>query len=313
MDDFEDMLPEVNGEFIRKCRHPARLLDDIDPAFNTKFDPTIHSKDLKELKTGHLPPDNSSKLIALVKEFWCVFDKKGLLVPVKDYECVIDTGNHPPIACRNPNYGHHEIPIMKEAIGKLLELNQIKQVFDGAWLSKALLAPKPHQEHVTHIDKFVWRFCVSYVALNAITRVVAFSIPRCDAAVNMRMSKFRWLMDAPSGYHQIRVEKNSQQKLAFAGPEGTKFTYLVMPFGPVNGPFIFIVFIHDLDTTWKANAVKKGIIIDKHTNTKIIVDDIHSWAQNYKTAFAYLRCQLEVCWSQNLSLSLKKISSSPID
>ena len=174
---------------------------------------------------------------------------------------------------------------MKEAIGKLLELNQIKQVFDGAWLSKALLAPKPHQEHVTHIDKFVWRFCVSYVALNAITRVVAFPIPRCDAAVNMRMSKIRWLMDAPSGYHQIRVEKNSQQKLAFAGPEGTKFTYLIMPFGPVNGPFIFIVFIHDLDTTWKANAVKKGIIIDKHTNTKIIVDDIHSWAQNFKTAF----------------------------
>ena len=54
MDDFEDMLPEVNGEFIRKRRHPARLLDDFDPAFNTKFDPSIHSEDLKELKTEHL-------------------------------------------------------------------------------------------------------------------------------------------------------------------------------------------------------------------------------------------------------------------
>ena len=119
-------------------------------------------------------------------------------------------------------------------------------------------------------------------------------------------------MDAPSGYHQLRVKKNSQQKLAFAGPEGTKFTYLVMPFGPVNGPFIFIVFMHDLDTSWKANAVKRGIVIDKRTKTRIIVDDIHSWASSYNVAFAYLRCQLEACWSQNLSLSLKKCLSQQL-
>ena len=254
MNDFEYMLPEVRGEFIRKRRHPARSLNDIDPEFNTQFDPALHGEALKELKTDHLPPDIASKLIELVKEFWCVFDKNGLLVPVKDYECVIDTGNHPPIACRNPRYGHHEIPLMKEAIDKLCELKQTKQIFDGAWLSKALLVPKPHQEHVSDIKKFVWRFCVNYVALNAITKVVAFPIPRCDDAVDNSFggSTIRWLMDAPSGYHQISVEKNSQQKLAFAGPEGTKFTYLVMPFGPVNGPFIFIVFIHDMDTTWKA-------------------------------------------------------------
>ena len=175
-------------------------------------------------------------------------------------------------------------------------------------MSKALLVPKPHQEHITHIKDFVWRFCVNYVALNAITRVIAFPIPRCDEAVNNSFggSKIRWLMDAPSGYHQIRVAQGSQQKLAFAGPDGTKFTYLVMPFGPVNGPFIFIVFIHDLDVTWKKLATSKNIQINNQTNTKIIVDDIFSWAKCYKTAFALLRCQLQVCRSQNLSLSLRK-------
>ena len=34
MNDFEDMLPEVRGKFIRKRRHPAWSLDDIDPEFN---------------------------------------------------------------------------------------------------------------------------------------------------------------------------------------------------------------------------------------------------------------------------------------
>ena len=143
MDNFEDMLPHVQGKFLRKRRHPARPLNDIDPEFNTKFDPELHGEDIKELQTAHLPSDIASELIALVKEFWCVFDKRGLLVPVKDYECVIDTGNHPPIACRNPNYGHHEIPIMKDAIGKLLELNQTKQVLMGHGSPRHFLLQNP--------------------------------------------------------------------------------------------------------------------------------------------------------------------------
>ena len=73
-------------------------------------------------------------------------------------------------------------------------------------------------------------------------------------------------------------------KLAFTGPHGLKFTYLVMPFGPVNGTATFIVFIHDMDTTWKAVAVTEGIVIDCKTNTRIIVDDIFSWAPTLRAA-----------------------------
>jgi len=57
-----------------------------------------------------------------------------------------------------------------------------------------------------------------------------------------------WLFDAPQGYHQIRVAAESQTKLSFAGPDATKYCYNVMPFGPVNGPAIFITFIHDIDS-----------------------------------------------------------------
>ena len=189
-----------------------------------------------------------------------------------------------------------------------MELGHVKQVHDGAWLSKPLLAPKPHQENVTDIDDFVWRFCVNYIPLNSITKIIAMPIPRCDEAVGNSFggSSWRWLMDAISGYNQISVAKSSQPKLAFAGPSCSKYTYLVIPFGPVNGPVIFIVFIHDLDSTWKALALKRGIPIDGKTNTKIIVDDIFSWAPTFEVAIEYLKCQLDICMSQNLSLSLKK-------
>ena len=128
--------------------------------------------------------------------------------------------------------------------------NQIVPDDDSLWLAKPVLAPKPHQEDITDrmIDEFLWRFCVSYIQLNSITKVIPYPIPRCDDAIQMRIGKaaFKILMDAFSGYHQIEMAAASSSKTAFAGPGGRKYRYTVMPFGLVNGPVIFVVMIHDL-------------------------------------------------------------------
>ena len=166
---------------------------------------------------------------------------------------------------------------------------------------------------MTDIANFVWRFCVNYIALNAATKIIAMPIPRCDEAVTMDFggSQWKWLMDVISGYNQIRVAKSSREKLAFAGPNCTKYTYNVMPFGPVNGPVIFIVFIHDMDATWKELAKREGVVLNDGIGTRIIVDDIFSWAPTFDVFIKYLECQLKVCMSQNLSLSLKKCLFCP--
>ncbi len=142
------------------------------------------------------------------------------------------------------------------------------------------------------------------------TRPIVYSIPRCDSAINLTFGdgQFVWLWDAPSGYHQIAISPCSQHKLAFASPDATKWTYNVMPFGPINGPPTFIAFIHDLDSTWKHLARQRGVVINKDTNTNIIVDDIFSYAKTLQTALTYMECQLLVAQSQNLSLSLTKLS-----
>ena len=66
--------------------------------------------------------------------------------------------------------------------------------------------------------------------------------------------------------------------LAFAGPNCTKYTYHVMHFGSDNRPVIFIPFIHDMDSTWKALAISRGVVFDPATGTRIIMDDIFSLA-----------------------------------
>jgi hypothetical protein len=116
-----------------------------------------------------------------------------------------------------------------------------------------------------------------------------------------------WLWDALQGYHQIGINPALQEKLAFAGPNTTQWTYNVMPFGPVNGPATFIAFIHDVDSSWKELARSYGISINKDTNTNIIIDNILSWAKSLQIALVYMECQLKICQLQNLSLSLKKL------
>ncbi len=124
------------------------------------------------------------------------------------------------------------------------------------------------------------------------------------------MGVLYWLFDAPMGlYYQLAIALASQEKLAFQGPNAIKWTYPVMPFGPTNGPATFINFIHNVDSQWKVLAEKSGLVINNNTNTKIIVDDIFSWAKTINDALLYIECQLCVCRSYRLLLTLHK---SPI-
>ncbi len=106
-----------------------------------------------------------------------MFDGKGVFVPVKNHECVIDTGTAQPIAVKKILYGERESIIKRRCIPALAEVGHIRQITDGQWLFKALLAAKPHQESVYNIDDFVWRFCVNYIPLNSVTLQIAYPIP----------------------------------------------------------------------------------------------------------------------------------------
>jgi hypothetical protein len=312
---FDVILHNVKGgPILCKQIHPMPALNDINPQFATTYDKTVHGARLrKELDLSHLNPPVWDVIYKLLQKYWPVFDDKGLFIPVKDYKCSIDTGSAHLICIKKIHYELREIPIMWRCISSLKKLGLICQIHGGEWLFKALLAPKPHQEHIRHIDNFVWHFCVNYIPLNQITHPIAYPIPHCNSAVHLtfRNGRWMWMWDALQGYHQIGFKQESQEKLAFAGPDATTWTYNVMPFGPVNGPATFIAFIHNVDSTWKDVAQLHGVVINKDTNTNIIIDDIVGWAKSYHLALIYMESQLQVCQSQNLSLSLKKSQIFP--
>jgi hypothetical protein len=118
-DEYDHLLHSIDGgPVLRKLCHPMPNLDGpIDPPFDHPFIPEEH-KDImrKQADLSHLNPNQQEQVNNLIREFWSVFDKRGVFVPVKNYECVIDTGPTRLIAVKKILYGEQETVIMQRCI-----------------------------------------------------------------------------------------------------------------------------------------------------------------------------------------------------
>jgi hypothetical protein len=290
-----------------------RQAGDYSNEFSLKYDENIHGEEFRHRTNFHpeADPVGIAMIRDLIKEYWCCFCLENVPVTIRDYQCHIDTGKAKPTVAKGIRFGMHEKPIMQKAIDALLQKEQICADSTSEWLSKPVLAPKPHQDNVLgkDVDNFVWRFCISYIALNQVTKVISYPIPRCDDAVMIGIgrAKYRISMDAFSGYHQIAMEYASSLKTAFAGPNGRKYRYTVMPFSIVNGPVIFIVMIYDLKDHWDHLSIyEMSLDIGTDTNSIIIIDDTFMYSNDLLTIISYLRSVLETSKRYNLSWKLEK-------
>lgn len=312
LEGFDFLFQKTAGKVVSRSSKTMLGPDDIHPAFDIKFDMNIHGAEFNKRLKFHpdANKDGVQKITELVKEYWCCFCKSNVQIPIRDYECHIDTGTAKPTVAKGIQFGFHERPIMQDAIDALLQKDQIVPDSESEWLSKPVLAPKPHQEEITgdKIDDFVWRFCISFIALNQVTKLISYPIPRCNDAVMIGIgkAKFRISMDAFSGYHQIEMEHSSSLKTAFSGPHGRKYRYKVMPFGLVNGPVIFIIMVYDLKNHWDTLAQSWNVNINEETNSIIIIDDTFIYSNSLDSIIQYLRAILEISKRYNLSWKLEK-------
>jgi hypothetical protein len=129
-----------------------------------------------DLDLSHLAADLQEQIYALIIKYWSVYDDHGVFVPVRNYECVFDTGDAHTIAVKKIMYGPQEIPIMRKAVAPHDKVGQLCRMHDEQWLFKAVLVLKPHQDHVRLIEDFVWRFFVKYVPFNLVTWVITYLI-----------------------------------------------------------------------------------------------------------------------------------------
>ena len=295
------------------------------------FDHSKHNDELqRSLRINdRIPASIRDKIIQSIKDFWDCFATEGVRRTIIGYEFAIDTGTCKPVCCRKPAYGPHEAKIIMEQIKNLQKNNWIRPC-SGAWGSMIVLAPKPHQEHIVDIHDFIWRMCVSYRRLNSVTKPFQFPIPRCDDSINILeqglSTLFTVALDANSGYHQVKVKENDQDKLAFFAPDNQKYTFTVMPFGPCNAPSFYTCMMLNFKTEWdtlfllrvaslklvdNVNVRVDGNLIflgdDRiYYGSRTIIDDILLWCSNINLVITYFRCVCEVFQKYRVSFKLKK-------
>jgi transposase InsO family protein len=128
----------------------------------------------------------------------------------------------------------HRLGPEKEAeverqVAGLLERGLIEPA-GGAWSSPVVLVRKKDGK---------WRFCVDYRRLNAITQYDAYPLPRIDESLDaLAGSRFFSTLDLVSGYWQVPLSQEAQEKSAFA-TRGGLWKWKVLPFGLTSAPATF--------------------------------------------------------------------------
>ena len=192
-----------------------------------------HLQKLKEdlkLDTLVLTPAEHSQLTSLIEEFADAFaldhTELGKTSLVTHH---IDTGDSAPIKQPPRRLPFALRQHMRQLIQDMLEREVITPL-SSPWASLVVLVAK-HDGST--------RFCVDYRRLNAVTKQDVFPLPRIDDSLDLLSgSTYFSSLDLASGYWQVGMEPGSQEKTAFATPEGL-YEFTVMPFGLCNAPATF--------------------------------------------------------------------------
>ena len=102
---------------------------------------------------------------------------------------------------------------IRQEIDRLLEAGFIREVIHPEWLANPVVVPKQNGK---------LRMCVDYTDLNKVCPKDPFPLPRIDTIVDSTAGcKLLCFLDAYSGYHQIRMAIEDEEKTAFLTPVET--------------------------------------------------------------------------------------------
>ncbi|CAN6586207.1 unnamed protein product [Malus baccata var. baccata] len=207
---------------------------------------------LPAIISSSLTAQEEEKLFRVLKEFksalgWTLADIKGISPTTCMHHILLEKGAKPTREAQrrlNPPM----MEVVKKEIIKLLDCGVIYPISDSRWVSPIQCLPKKsgvtvvenaENELVPMRIQTGWRVCIDYRKINATTRKDHFPLPFLDQMLErLAGHSFYCFLDGYSGYNQIVIAPDDQEKTTFTCPFGT-FAYRRMPFGLCNAPATF--------------------------------------------------------------------------
>ncbi|CAN6454758.1 unnamed protein product [Victoria cruziana] len=151
-----------------------------------------------------------------------------------------------------------------------------------------------HGEEIPTRAQTGWRVCIDYRKLNAATQKDHFPLPFLDQVLErLAGQSYYYFLDGYSGYNQVAVHPDDQEKTTFTCPFGT-FAFRRMPFGLCNTPGTF-------------QRCMLSIFSDMIEDTmKVFMDDFSIYGSSFDDCLQKLERVLIRCEETNLVLSWEK-------
>ncbi|KAM1543826.1 hypothetical protein ACFX1Z_013446 [Malus domestica] len=193
--------------------------------------------------------------------------------------------------------------VVKKEIIKLLDCGMIYPISDSRWVSPVQCVPK--KSGVTVVtnaeNKLVptriqtgWRVCIDYKKLNATTRKDHFPFPFIDQMLERLAGyAFYCFLNGYSGYNQIVITPEDQEKTTFTCPFGT-FAYHRMPFGLCNAPATFQRCMMSIFSDYVEKIIE------------VFMDDFSVFGDSFDGCLHNLSLILKRCVETNLVLNWEK-------
>ncbi|GJW77660.1 reverse transcriptase domain-containing protein, partial [Tanacetum coccineum] len=186
---------------------------------------------------------------------------------------------------------------------KLLDAGLIYPIFDSPWVSPVHCVPKKggmtvaeNKDNELIPTRLVtgWRVCIDYRKLNDATRKDHFPLPFMDQMLErLAGNEYYCFLDGFSGYFQIPIDPQDQEKTTFTCPYGT-FSYRRMPFGLCNAPGTF-------------QRCMMAIFHDMIEETmEVFMEDFSVFGNSFSSCLSNLDKMLKQCEDTNLVLNWEK-------
>jgi hypothetical protein len=298
-------LESSKEEEVVVLKPPKKELKPLPDSLKYKFLGPVES--LPVIIASDLVDTQEEKLLDVLREHqeaigWTIEDIQGIGPSVVMHKIHLEEDAKP---SREPQRRLN--PVMQEVVRaeviKLLDAGVIHPIFDIKWVSPIHVVPK--RAGLTVVEnqdgnlvptrvQSGWRVCIDYRKLNGTTRDDRFPLPFIDQMVErLAGHAYYCFLDGYSGYNQVPVDPEDQEKTTFTCPFGT-FAYRRMPFGLCNAP-----------TTFQRCMV--SIFSDMVEQfLEIFMDDFSFHGSSFEECLHRLTLVLVQCKEKNLVLNCEK-------
>ena len=257
--------------------------------------------------SSKLSEEQESALVQMLRKRvqalgWQISDIKGISPSYCMHKILMEEGHKTTIERQrrlNPNMQE----VVRKEVLKLLDAGIIYPISDSSWVSPIQCVPKKGGMTIVENEggdliptRVVsgWRVCIDYRKLNAATRKDHYPLPFIDQMLE-RISghAFYCFLDGYSGYNQIAIAPEDQEKTTFTCPYGT-FAYRRMPFGLCNAPATF-------------QRCMMAIFADMVEEImEVFMDDFSVYGNSFEKCLTNLDRVLARCEETNLVLNWEK-------